>query len=59
MGYPVRQRVCLSRTRPCDDEQWLYPVLDSVALFKVKRDEMRLRYRVYDRITTATSKHAF
>src|SRR5262249_52958459 len=45
MGHAVGERFCLSRTRPCIDEQRPSTVLHSMALFRVERNEMRIGHR--------------
>src|SRR5262249_20037928 len=50
MGHAVGERLCLSRTRPCIDEQRLNTVLHSMALFRVERSEMRIGHRFVDEV---------
>src|SRR5262249_23202958 len=45
MGHTVGERLCLSRTCPCIDEQRPNTVLHSMALFRVERNEMRIGHR--------------
>ena len=45
MGHAVGERLCLSRTCPCIDEQRPNTVLHRAALFRVKRNEMRSGHR--------------
>src|SRR5215470_1608849 len=45
MGHAVGERLRLSRTCPCIDEQRLNTVLHGMALFRVERNEMRIGHR--------------
>src|SRR6516165_10689119 len=53
MGHAMGERLCLSRTRPCIDEQRLNTVLHSTALFRVERNEMRIGHRFVDGMEVA------
>jgi hypothetical protein len=62
MGHAMGERVCLARTGPGNDEQRL-SILDRVlhraALFRVKRNEMRIGHRFGIESQDSIGKHAF